>query len=136
MNLFISFFFFKQKTAYDMRIIAWSSDVCSSDLLLPVRRDPDVTGMGRGAPGQTEQGCGIAGHRSGRMDEMGMQPAILCRQFGGQHQGLAKAATAVGRQVTAQVTPPALPDLAIRSEERRVGKECVSPCRCGGSRYP
>src|SRR3546814_10515176 len=26
------FFFFKQKTAYEMRISAWSSDVCSSDL--------------------------------------------------------------------------------------------------------
>src|SRR3546814_7676056 len=31
------FFFFKQKTAYEMRISDWSSDVCSSDLL-PVRR--------------------------------------------------------------------------------------------------
>src|SRR3546814_10503626 len=31
-DLFI-FFFFKQKTAYDMRISDWSSDVCSSDLL-------------------------------------------------------------------------------------------------------
>src|SRR3546814_4869597 len=30
------FFFFKQKTAYEMRISDWSSDVCSSDL--PVRR--------------------------------------------------------------------------------------------------
>src|SRR3546814_8136730 len=30
------FFFFKQKTAYEMRISDWSSDVCSSDLL----RDP------------------------------------------------------------------------------------------------
>src|SRR3546814_5268960 len=28
-----SFFFFKQKTAYEMRISDWSSDVCSSDLL-------------------------------------------------------------------------------------------------------
>src|SRR3546814_4244823 len=27
-------FFFKQKTAYDMRISDWSSDVCSSDLLI------------------------------------------------------------------------------------------------------
>src|SRR3546814_3109017 len=26
------FFFFKQKTAYEMRISDWSSDVCSSDL--------------------------------------------------------------------------------------------------------
>src|SRR3546814_12014920 len=29
----LCFFFFKQKTAYDMRISDWSSDVCSSDLL-------------------------------------------------------------------------------------------------------
>src|SRR3546814_1332572 len=28
----IIFFFFKQKTAYEMRISDWSSDVCSSDL--------------------------------------------------------------------------------------------------------
>src|SRR3546814_2522646 len=31
--LFLFFFFFKQKTAYEMRISDWSSDVCSSDLL-------------------------------------------------------------------------------------------------------
>src|SRR3546814_1533112 len=30
----MSFFFFKQKTAYEMRISDWSSDVCSSDLLV------------------------------------------------------------------------------------------------------
>src|SRR3546814_7203881 len=29
---FVFFFFFKQKTAYEMRISDWSSDVCSSDL--------------------------------------------------------------------------------------------------------
>src|SRR3546814_5065454 len=32
----VLFFFFKQKTAYEMRISDWSSDVCSSDLLLPL----------------------------------------------------------------------------------------------------
>src|SRR3546814_5014069 len=32
MTLFQYFFFFKQKTAYEMRISDWSSDVCSSDL--------------------------------------------------------------------------------------------------------
>src|SRR3546814_9152071 len=32
------FFFVKQKTAYEMRISDWSSDVCSSDLLEPVAR--------------------------------------------------------------------------------------------------
>src|SRR3546814_8085649 len=31
----VSFFFFKQKTAYEMRISDWSSDVCSSDLIAP-----------------------------------------------------------------------------------------------------
>src|SRR3546814_5466255 len=30
----VLFFFFKQKTAYEMRISDWSSDVCSSDLIL------------------------------------------------------------------------------------------------------
>src|SRR3546814_18997464 len=30
--MFLCFFFFKQKTAYEMRISDWSSDVCSSDL--------------------------------------------------------------------------------------------------------
>src|SRR3546814_9956307 len=43
------FFFFKQKTAYEMRISDWSSDVCSSDLLVvsdifAVNSDNDVTG--------------------------------------------------------------------------------------------
>src|SRR3546814_2626666 len=31
-SLNLCFFFFKQKTAYEMRISDWSSDVCSSDL--------------------------------------------------------------------------------------------------------
>src|SRR3546814_5221610 len=30
------FFFFKQKTAYEMRISDWSSDVCSSDLIIGI----------------------------------------------------------------------------------------------------
>src|SRR3546814_18953541 len=33
MMFLVFFFFFKQKTAYEMRISDWSSDVCSSDLL-------------------------------------------------------------------------------------------------------
>src|SRR3546814_18429786 len=46
---FVLFFFFKQKTAYEMRISDWSSDVCSSDLgpriystdLLPSHFNPE-----------------------------------------------------------------------------------------------
>src|SRR3546814_6578534 len=33
------FFFFKQKTAYEMRISDWSSDVCSSDLIYQYKDD-------------------------------------------------------------------------------------------------
>src|SRR3546814_3942010 len=32
-SVLVLFFFFKQKTAYEMRISDWSSDVCSSDLV-------------------------------------------------------------------------------------------------------
>src|SRR3546814_3652355 len=35
------FFLFKQKTAYEMRISDWSSDVCSSDLFRPLKLAPD-----------------------------------------------------------------------------------------------
>src|SRR3546814_6575220 len=35
------FFFFKQKTAYEMRISDWSSDVCSSDLMIQQSKGVD-----------------------------------------------------------------------------------------------
>src|SRR3546814_5438143 len=51
---FISFFFFfKQKTAYEMRISDWSSDVCSSDL------NPFVRHRAAGRP--DEAGNGVEG---------------------------------------------------------------------------
>src|SRR3546814_10805562 len=57
------FFFFKQKTAYEMRISDWSSDVCSSDLIeLEVEDDRMVLRterfreMGRDSAGNPEVG--------------------------------------------------------------------------------
>src|SRR3546814_2412206 len=41
----LSFFFFKQKTAYEMRISDWSSDVCSSDLMRKPRRRADYANI-------------------------------------------------------------------------------------------
>src|SRR3546814_3047808 len=38
-SLYFLFCFFKQKTAYEMRISDWSSDVCSSDLFKPSNSD-------------------------------------------------------------------------------------------------
>src|SRR3546814_14038934 len=50
------FFFFKQKTAYEMRISDWSSDVCSSDLLeAMLSKDPtpdEVEGNEDGGDGE------------------------------------------------------------------------------------
>src|SRR3546814_18149686 len=40
--MIVLFFFFKQKTAYEMRISDWSSDVCSSDLLMAYKDEYEV----------------------------------------------------------------------------------------------
>src|SRR3546814_8870993 len=72
------FFFCKQKTAYEMRISDWSSDVCSSDLMaLPQLLQ--AGGVRRGAsgiqqPGQAQAGLagerwvGVVAHRVGEFD--------------------------------------------------------------------
>src|SRR3546814_8365751 len=39
----LCFFFFKQKTAYELRISDWSSDVCSSDLATVTRSRPAIS---------------------------------------------------------------------------------------------
>src|SRR3546814_4449547 len=50
--MFFGFFFFKQKTAYEMRISDWSSDVCSSDLDARLDGEDDgVDGAGQGVEG-------------------------------------------------------------------------------------
>src|SRR3546814_20719842 len=43
--MFIFFFFFKQKTAYEMRISDWSSDVCSSDLSTLLAADRGIAAI-------------------------------------------------------------------------------------------
>src|SRR3546814_1997207 len=81
LSMFLYFFFFKQKTAYEMRISDWSSDVCSSDLR--TRR----AGGGRGAGGR----AGAAAHHGGdtgiqrlldllRADEMDKIGRASCRE--------------------------------------------------------
>src|SRR3546814_5422615 len=80
-SFYVFFFFFKQKTAYEMRISDWSSDVCSSDL--------------------------------STVCESLLFTGVHCHSY----------------SVLERVV--ALP----RSEERRVGKECVSTCRSRWSPY-
>src|SRR3546814_12766862 len=77
--LLVIFFFFKQKTAYEMRISDWSSDVCSSDL-------PVVDGLGPAAGDQRGP------RRAGR----GL-PAARPRQHG-DHQLRARRRAGASRQ--------------------------------------
>src|SRR3546814_19516659 len=60
-------FFFKQKTAYEMRISDWSSDVCSSDLRPPP--SPACAGprlQGRRGPAHAGDGGGLVARRHHR----------------------------------------------------------------------
>src|SRR3546814_4074536 len=75
-------FFFKQKTAYELRISDWSSDVCSSDLRPP------------------------------HFSPIAIQAAWSRWRL-----------------------PTPCSAASMRSEERRVGKECVSTCRSRWSPY-
>src|SRR3546814_9544090 len=61
------FFFFKQKTAYEMRISDWSSDVCSSDLAasLARRRRPSDAAAARHGAGRPQRWPGLAACRRG-----------------------------------------------------------------------
>src|SRR3546814_14999459 len=87
----VLFFFFKQKTAYEMRISDWSSDVCSSDLFVVAER------------------AMVGGRRK-----------IIVKAVGGRGT---KGDLGAGKQRLHRL---------CRSEERRVGKECVVRVDLGG----
>src|SRR3546814_6117627 len=55
----VRFFFFKQKTAYVMRISEWCSDVCSSDLAVILQNTVD---MMRALQKLADDGVAVSGH--------------------------------------------------------------------------
>src|SRR3546814_3235448 len=59
------FLFFKQKTAYEMRISDWSSDVCSSDLTARVAVDERVDAHANGVDQRPPDPFTGAGRRDG-----------------------------------------------------------------------
>src|SRR3546814_4812079 len=109
------FFFFKQKTAYEMRISDWSSDVCSSDLRpFSIRCFAGRICQGRGC--RTEQNGNIFSSRAGTVQH---RSTVQCST-----QYIDSYMIALGDRL-----------VTFRSEERRVGKECVSTCRSRWSPY-
>src|SRR3546814_4818743 len=99
-------FFFKQKTAYEMRISDWSSDVCSSDLKTP-------------SPMQASLRL---------LNKRRFLPLFITQLLGAFNDNLFKNAMVLFVVYTVYNDE--------RSEERRVGKECVSTCRSRWSPYP
>src|SRR3546814_6031733 len=72
----LCFFFFKQKTAYEMRISDWSSDVCSSDLapgLGLVAQDLELQRQRTGALGEE----GVDAFRIGLQGRLGFAGEVL-----------------------------------------------------------
>src|SRR3546814_8172417 len=53
-------FFFKQKTAYEMRMSDWSSDVCSSDLLGPITHRGQLAHIRQAVARAIEEGAEVA----------------------------------------------------------------------------
>src|SRR3546814_7658732 len=108
--IFLSFFFFKQKTAYEMRISDWSSDVCSSDLLTPGEK---ITVEWRGKPvwivHRTREMLEAVRANDSRVidphSKVNQQPEYARNEY---------------RSIKPEY---------LRSDERRVGKACVSTCR-------
>src|SRR3546814_6192620 len=116
--LFGLFFFFKQKTAYEMRISDWSSDVCSSDL--------DAAGRGVAAANVVVQ---FVDYRdTGLRDSSG---AVVPEA---QVIGEGDVWVLTGGNLVPGRWSKGSPE-AVRSEERRVGKECGSTCRSRWSPY-
>src|SRR3546814_8603790 len=106
--LLLFFFFFKQKTAYEMRISDWSSDVCSSDLywqnalldLVPYKSNKY--------------------HVLRTVDEINDQLETHQLTLSSMKNSPYYLTFSAGINEWTRT---------LRSEERRVGKECVSTCR-------
>src|SRR3546814_10362658 len=92
-------FFFKQKTAYEMRISDWSSDVCSSDL----KFRSSWSSVAVSTPSMLSVNHYLWSNKEYWIKRLFALPLLIRRHN--------------------------------RSEERRVGKECVSTCRSRWSPY-
>src|SRR3546814_4570320 len=154
------FFFFKQKTAYEMRISDWSSDVCSSDLAGPtVTKASLLQAVLPSMPDAAQAAANWQGIDLQLLFECCVDLGFEAADTAGNALETAGWLNAHGyksiRLVTANyhmprslvefsrrlpgitiVPPPVLPDrmrVDGRTEGRRVGKAGAGQCRTGGS---
>src|SRR3546814_21119840 len=108
-----------------MRISDWSSDVCSSDLRIWVD-SPDADPATELREALRELGC--AGKRLGvEYDAYGL-PAANGKRLAAALQGFCSLDHASGLVSRLRAVKSAAENV-YRSEERRVGNECVTPCK-------
>src|SRR3546814_19025450 len=127
------FFFFKQKTAYEMRISDWSSDVCSSDLRIAAPHQVAVAGVLQrdrvvGADGVVEE---LQHPLVAAVAVVEEHPAVAAAEV----QRLQQAEIGGVRDQPVGIARRLVEVDDASSEERRVGKECVSTCRSRWARY-
>src|SRR3546814_2834226 len=82
------FFFFKQKTAYEMRISDWSSDVCSSDLAAPT-------------PSPSAQGAGPAAGPELQIDPSAYPPPLALQDLPATREAIEAAVAERARELRA-----------------------------------
>src|SRR3546814_16379622 len=98
-----------------MRISDWSSDVCSSDLDVHVKTVQEATDLANGGSSEAVHDLCYR-YIYGKNADQNFQKALQWCSYG----------AALG--IDSSQVP-------LRSEERRVGKECVSTCRSRWSPY-
>src|SRR3546814_10990467 len=118
-----------------MRMSDWSSDVCSSDL-------PDQVFHAEYQPVHVHRlGIERLSAREGKQ-ALGQCRGSLSRRLRSLDESLNTISPSLSQSALDDLQAAADPGTKIvevvgnRSEKRRVGKECVSTCRCGGSRCP
>src|SRR3546814_13283276 len=107
------FFVFKQKPAYEMRISDWSSDVCASDLIASSIAPSRLPPTSSFAPFATASAIHPSNRAASFSEIIG--PMQVLRSLGSPATSVFVFSTSMARDLS--------------SEERRVGKECVSMCR-------
>src|SRR3546814_11252695 len=150
------FFFFKQKSAYEMRISDWSSDVCSSDLIArELSQRWDAFGRlinstdGRGAVTSYDYdrlGRQVAQRQtvSGRVEQAQTRYDAWSR-ITAPTDALGHTTTYRFDDATRSVTVTTPEQVVMRTrhnrhverqQQRLVGQECHSTCRSRGSPHP
>src|SRR3546814_19663191 len=107
-----------------MRISDWSSDVCSSDLTTVL---DTIAVEGTGISGDDDSASIVAKRTTG----VGKMPTDILVAPASVSVITAKEIEERGATTVEQVV-----QYTARSEERRVGEECVSPCRSRWAPYP